>query len=154
VLYQQPQPQWQPTPNKALWVVLGIVGGVLLLVAAGVVLLVNVLGATTNQARDLAGRFTDLMISGETDNAYENYFAPSLQKDLPKEDFIAYFQDLELDASCEPTYSNLDSYRIDGKKVVQVRGVLACDGKNIEFEYVFEGNDGLKMTNVWMEPEA
>ena len=40
--------------RKALWIVLGIVGGVLLLVRVGVVVLLNVVGGATNQARGIA----------------------------------------------------------------------------------------------------
>ncbi|WP_309107011.1 hypothetical protein [Arthrobacter sp.] len=131
---------------------LGSVGGVVLLVAAGVVLLVNVLGATSDQAKDVADDFTRLMVSGETDNAYDNYLDSSFQQEVSKEDFIAGHQELELDASCEPSYDFVDSYKVDGTKYAEVWGVLACDAQDLEFEYFLEGKDQLKLTSVWIEP--
>ena len=151
--HPSPGPQASPLiPNRAGRIVLGSLGGVLLLVVAGVVLLVNVVGATTNQAKDLADDFTRLMVSGEAGNAYDNYLDASFQEEVAKEDFIAGHQELELDASCKPTYGGTDSYKEDGIKFAEVWGVLACDGKNLEFDYFFEGKDELKLTNVWFEP--
>lgn len=153
--YPQSQTQWPPPPagsKKALWIVLGSVGVVLLLIAAGVVLLVNVVGATTNQAKDVADDFTRLMVSGEADNAYDKYLDSSFRQEVSKEDFIAGHKELELDASCEPTYSGVESYKEDGTKFAEVWGVLICDDKDLEFEYFFEGRDQLKVTEVWIEP--
>ena len=131
---------------------LGSVAGVLLLVAAGVVLLINVVGATTNQAREAADEFTRLMVSGETDNAYDNYLHSSFKQAVSKQDFVAGHKELELDASCEPTYSGVNSHKVDGMKFAEVWGVLTCDDKDFEFEYFFEGKDQLKVTEAWIEP--
>ncbi|MGX9901769.1 hypothetical protein ACW0JT_21430 [Arthrobacter sp. SA17] len=116
------------------------------------VLLVNVLGATGDHAKDVADDFTSLMVSGETDNAYDNYLDSSFQQEISKEDFIAGHQELELDASCKPTYDFVDSYKVDGTKYAEVLGVLACDDKDFEFEYFLEGKNELKLTSVWIEP--
>ena len=114
--------------------------------------MVNVVGATSNQARDVADDFTRLMVAGETDNAYDKYLHSSFQQDVSKEDFIAAHKELELDASCEPTYSGVDSYKVDGTKYAEVWGVLTCDDKDLEFEYFLEGKNELKLTDAWIEP--
>ncbi|WP_461163364.1 hypothetical protein [Arthrobacter sp. R4-81] len=124
----------------------------MLLVAAGVVLLVNVLGATSDQAKNVADDFTRLMVSGETDNAYDNYLDSSFQQEVSKEDFIAGHQELQLGASCEPSYDFVDSYKVDGTKYAEVWGVLACDDQDLEFEYFLEGKNELKLTDVWIGP--
>ena len=146
----------QPPPKKsrkALWIVLGIVGGVLLLVTAGVVILINVVGGATNQARSLADDFTKLIIAGDVNGAYEKYLDPGLMQQISREEFAAGVQSLELDGTCKPNFSSLDVNSDNGANSAEVAGSIDCDTKRVELAYRFEGRDELKMVNIRLRPQ-
>ena len=156
----QPPPYYgspgQPPPKKsrkALWIVLGIVGGVLLLVAAGVVILLNVVGGATNQARGLADDFTKQIIAGDVNGAYEKYLDPALMEKISREEFAAGVQSLELDGSCKPNFSSLNVSTDNGANAADVEGSIDCDTKHVELAYRFEGHDELKMVNIRLRPQ-
>ena len=102
-----PAPGQEP---QELWIILGIAGGVLLLVVLGIIILVNVVGGATNQARGLADGFTKLVIAGDNP-AYDDYLDPALQEQLSKEDFIAGVESLEMDETCKPATTTSRSAR-------------------------------------------
>ena len=139
--------------RKALWIVLGIVGGVLLLVAAGVAILLNVVGGATNQARGIADDFTKLIIAGEVSTAYEKYLDPALMQKISPEEFAAGVQSLELDASCKPNFSSLNVSSSNGDNAADVAGSIDCDTKRVQLVYRFEGRDELKMVNIRLRPQ-
>jgi hypothetical protein len=148
----------EPPPVKGrrkLWVMLGVAGSVLLLVIAGVIILVNVAGSTTNRAKGLADNFTKLVIAGESSKAYDDYLDPALKEELTKEDFIAGIQSLQMDDSCKPAYDNLKTNSGNGAGAADVSGLITCDGdKKIDLAYRFEGKDELKMMNIRLKPKA
>ena len=139
--------------RKALWIVLGIVGGVLLLVAAGVVILLNVVGGATNQARGIADEFTKLIIAGDVNGAYEKYLDPALMEKISREEFAAGVQSLELDGSCKPNFSSLNVSSENGANAADVEGSIDCDTKSVDLVYRFEGRDELKMVNIRLRPQ-
>jgi hypothetical protein len=140
--------------RKALWIVLGIVGGVLLLTVVGVVLLVNLVGGATNKARGLADDFTKLVIAGNTDQAYDGFFDPALQDKISKEDFAQGVKSLELNDSCKPAYNDLKVSSENGNDSADVSGVISCDGKEVDLAYRFSGSGDLKMTSIRLKPKA
>jgi hypothetical protein len=146
----------QPPPlksRKALWIVLGIVGGVLLLAAAGVAILVSLVGGATNQARGLSDEFTRLIIAGDINTAYENYLDPALMQKLSREEFAAGVQSLGLDGSCKPTYSSVKVSSTNGANAAEIAGFIECSTKRVELAYRFEGRDELKVVNIRLRPE-
>ena len=146
----------QPPPKKsrkALWIVLGIVGGVLLLVTIGVVVLLNVVGGATNQARGIADDFTKLIIAGDVNSAYEKYLDPALMQQISREDFASGVQSLELDGTCKPTFSSLNVSSSNGANAADIEGSIDCDTKHVELAYRFEGRDELKMVNIRLRPQ-
>lgn len=161
---QPPQAPPGPTPppvpkppkksRKRRWIVLGIVGGVLLLVAIGASVLINFVGGATSKARDLADDFNKLIIAGDTGTAYDKYLDPALRDKLSRDDFIAGVRGLELDGSCKPHYTDLRVSSSNGTNGADVAGSLACDGKSIELAYRFEGGDELKMVDIRLRPPA
>ena len=126
----------------------------LLLVILGVVILVNVVGSATNQARGLADDFTKKVIAGDTSGAYDQYLDPALQKQLSKEAFISGVQSLEMDSSCKPAYTDLKVATENGVKSAEVVGQISCTGKKVDLAYRFEGTDKLLMTNIKLRPAA
>ena len=137
-----------------MWIILGVVGGVVLLGIIGIIVLVNVLGGATNQARGLADGFTKLVIAGDSSTAYEEYLDPALQEQLSKEDFIAGVESLEMDETCEPAYNDLKVSSENGNNAADIAGVITCDGGQVDLAYRFEGTDELKMTNIKLRPKA
>lgn len=146
----------QPPPRsrRKLWIILAGAGGVLLLVVLGIVILVNVVGSATNQARGLADGFTKLVLAGDSSKAYDEYLDPALQEQLSKEAFIEGVNSLEMDETCTPDYSDLKVATENGVKSADVAGLITCDGKNVDLAYRFEGTDDLKMTNIKLRPAA
>ncbi|CAI3795376.1 hypothetical protein NKCBBBOE_01299 [Pseudarthrobacter sp. MM222] len=147
----------QHAPGKSrppLWMVLGMVGGFLLLVAIGVVTLMNFVGGATNKAKDLADDFNALIITGDTGTAYDKHLGPALREKLTKEDFTAGVRGLELNGSCKPNYTELRASSGNGAKGADVAGSLDCDGKTIELAYRFEGTGELNMVNIRLKPQA
>jgi len=140
--------------RRKLWIILGSIGGVLLLVIIGVVILVNIVGSATNQARGLADDFTKKVIAGDTSGAYDEYLDPALQKQLSKEAFISGVQSLEMDSSCQPSYNNLKVATDNGVKSAEVVGQISCTGKKVDLAYKFEGTDQLRMTNIKLRPAS
>ena len=149
-------PGEQPPAKKRrkLWIVLTAVGAVLLLVVAGIIILVNVVGGATNHARGLADGFTKLVIAGESSKAYDEYLDPLLQRQLSKEAFITGVDSLEMDGSCKPSYDSLKVSTEDGVNAADVAGVITCDGKQVDLAYRFEGAGDMKMTNIKLRPKA
>ncbi|MGO4805700.1 hypothetical protein AB4089_11295 [Arthrobacter sp. 2MCAF15] len=146
----------QPPPKKsrkALWIVLGIVGGVLLLVTVGVVVLLNVVGGATNHARGIADDFTKLIIAGNLNSAYDKYLDPALMEKISREEFATGVQSLELDGSCKPNFSSLNVSSNNGANAADVAGSIDCDTKHVELTYRFEGRDELKMVNIRLRPQ-
>ena len=139
--------------HKALWIVLGIVGSVLLLVAVGGVILINVVGGATNQARGIADEFTKLIIAGDVNNAYENYLDPALKEKLSREEFALGVQGLGLDSSCKPNYSSVNVSSKNGSNSADIAGSIDCDTKRVELIYRFEGLHELKMVNIRLRPQ-
>jgi hypothetical protein len=140
--------------RKGFWIVLGIVGGVLLLVAVGVTLLVNLVGGATRHASDLADDFTKLVISGETDKAYNDFMDPALKQQLSREDFTSGVRSLNLDPSCTTSYDDLKVNAENGTNIADVAGLIQCDGKDIELVYRFAGKDELKMVTIRLRPKT
>ena len=125
----------------------------LLLVAAGVVILLSVVGGATNQARGLADDFTKQIIAGDVNGAYEKYLDPALMEKISREEFAAGVQSLELDASCKPNYSSLNVSTDNGANSADVAGSIDCATKHVELAYRFEGRDELKMVNIRLRPQ-
>ncbi|MDQ1596468.1 MAG: hypothetical protein QOH40_3024 [Arthrobacter pascens] len=150
------QPPIQPPAQsrKGLWIVLGIVGGVLLLVAVGVALLLNLVGGATRQASDLADSFTKLVISGETGKAYDDFLDPALKQQLSRETFESGVQSLNLDPSCTTAFDDLKVSGQDGSNIADVVGVIQCDGRDVELVYRFSGTDDLKMVTIRLKPKG
>ncbi len=142
------------TSRQKLWIVLGIAGGVLLLAIVGVVLLVNLVGGATNQARGLADDFTQRVIAGDTDKAYDDFLDPALQDKLSKEEFAAGVQSLELNNTCKPSYNDVKVSTENGNNSADVAGVITCDGKEVDLAYRFDGNKDMKMINIKLRPKA
>ncbi|UUL75913.1 hypothetical protein NG819_17940 [Pseudarthrobacter sp. Fe7] len=140
--------------RRKLWIILGSIGGVLLLVILGVVILVNVVGSATNQAKGLADDFTKRVIAGDSSGAYDQYLDPALQKQLSKESFISGVKSLEMDSSCQPAYNNLKVATDNGVKSAEVVGQISCTGKKVDLAYRFEGTDQMRMTNIKLRPAA
>ncbi|MFF1254020.1 hypothetical protein ACFVYC_16190 [Pseudarthrobacter sp. NPDC058329] len=147
--------QHPPAKNRRkLWIILAGIGGVLLLVVLGIVILINVAGSATNQARGLADGFTKMVIGGQSSQAYDEYLDPALKEQLSKEAFIAGVDTLEMDESCKPTYNDLQVSTDNGVKAADVAGVITCGGKEVDLAYRFEGTEDLKMTNIKLRPKA
>jgi hypothetical protein len=149
-------PGEEPPAKKRpkLWIILTAIGGVLLLVVIGIVILVNVAGSATNQAKGLADGFTKLVIAGNSSKAYDDYLDPALQEQLSKETFIAGVESLEMDQNCKPAYNEVQVGTENGVKSADILGLITCDGKNVDLAYKFEGTDDLKMTNIKLRPAA
>ena len=157
--YSDPSPFGLPgqppaKDRKKLWVILGIAGGVVLLAVVGILVLFNVFGGATNQARGLADGFTKLVIAGESSKAYDDYLDPALQEQLPKEDFIAGVKSLEMNDTCKPAYNDVKVTSENGVNAADIAGVITCDGQQIDLAYRFEGKDELKMTNIKLRPKT
>jgi len=151
----EPPPQRsRQRSRRKLWIILGSIGGVLLLVTIGIVILVNIVGSATNQARGLADDFTKKVIAGDTSGAYDEYLDPALQEQLSKEAFISGVKSLEMDSSCQPAYNNLKVATENGVKSAEVVGQITCTGKKVDLAYKFEGRDQLRMVNLKLRPAA
>lgn len=140
--------------RRKLWTILGIAAGVLLLAVLGVIILLSVVNAATNQARGLADGFTKLVISGDSSKAYDDYLDPALKEQLSKEAFIAGVKTLEMDSSCQPAYNNVKAGTENNTKSADITGLITCDGdRKIDLVYRFEG-EALKMVNIKLKPQA
>ncbi|QCP00615.1 hypothetical protein FCN77_07840 [Arthrobacter sp. 24S4-2] len=140
--------------RRKVWIVLGIAGGVLLLAIVGVVLLVNLVGGATSKARGLADDFTQRVIAGDTDKAYDDFLDPALQDKLSKEEFAAGVQSLELNNTCKPSYNDVKVSTENGNNSADVAGIITCDGKEVDLAYRFDGNKDMKMINIKLRPKA
>ena len=148
-------PGHPPARNrKKLWTVLGIAGGVVVLAIIGIVVLFNILGSATNQARGLADGFTKLVIAGDSSKAYDDYLDPALQDQLPKEDFIEGVKSLNMDDTCKPAYNDVKVTSENGINAADIAGVISCDGQQVDLAYRFEGTDDPKITNIKLRPKA
>jgi hypothetical protein len=151
--YRPPEPGQPPADNRRKhWTVLGIAGGAVLLAAAGGVLLVNLLGGATGKAQGLADDFTQLVITGDTDTAYDDYLDPALQDKLSKEEFAAGVQSLGLNDTCKPAINGVSNE--NGNNAADVQGVISCDGKEVDLAYRFDGNNDMKMITIKLRPKA
>lgn len=146
-------PDEQPRRPKTLWPGLGILGGVLLLAIVGVVLF-NFMGGASSKANDLADDFTQLVIAGDTDKAYDDFLDPALQEKLSKEEFAAGVQSLELNDTCKPTYNDSEVRSENGSNTADVAGVIGCDGKEVDLAYSFDSDRDMKMINIKLRPKA
>ena len=146
--------QQPPARSRKKWILLGIAGGVLLLVIAGGVFVFNLVGGATNKARNLADDFTQLVIAGDTDKAYDDFLDPALQEQLSKEQFAAGVQSLELNETCKPTYNDLKVSSENGNNTADVAGVIGCDGKEVDLAYRFDNDRDIKMINIKLRPKA
>jgi hypothetical protein len=143
-----------PAKNrKLLWIILGVVGAVLVLIVVGVIVLVNVVGSATNRARAISDDFTRLIVSGQSEQAYDQYMHPALTQSLSKADFVAGVTGLGLDNSCKPHYDSVNVSSTNGASTAEVAGTLQCEGRNFELRYSFEGND-LKMNAIRLQPQG
>ncbi|MFJ6536530.1 hypothetical protein ACIQH5_09875 [Paenarthrobacter sp. NPDC091711] len=158
---QYPQDQYSQHPygqqppkksRKVLWIVLSIVAGVIVLAVVGVLLLVNLVGNATSKARTLADEFTNLVVSGQTEQAYDNYLSQPLKDELDKQSFVDGIASLNLDSSCKPNYNSVSVNSENGNNKANLAGTLQCDGKTINLQYVFEGTDDLKMSSIRLRP--
>jgi hypothetical protein len=140
--------------RKALWIVLGVMGSVLLLVTVGGIILINVVGGATNQARAIADDFTRLIIAGDVTNAYENYLDPALKEKLSQEEFTLGVHGLGLDDSCKPNYASVNVSSKNGANSADVAGSIDCATKTVELLYRFEGVNELKMVNIRLRPQT
>ncbi|WP_165478275.1 hypothetical protein [Arthrobacter sp. S39] len=140
--------------RKKLWIILGIAGGVVLLAVVGMIVLFNVFGGATNQARGLADGFTKLVIAGDSSKAYDDYLDPALQEQLSKEDFLAGVESLKMNDTCKPAYNDVKAASDNGVNSADIAGVITCDGQQIDLAYRFEGTDDLKMTNIKLRPKT
>lgn len=138
--------------RKVLWIVLSIVAGVIVLAVVGVLLLVNLVGNATSKARSLADEFTNLVVSGQTEQAYDNYLSQPLKDELDKQSFMDGIASLELDSSCKPNYNSVNVNNNNGNNKADLSGALQCDGKTIDLHYVFEGSNDLKMSSIRLRP--
>lgn len=165
---QNPYPQSQYAPGqypggpygqlppkksrKVLWIVLGIVAGVIVLAVVGILIFVNLVGNATSKARSLADEFTSLVVSGQTEQAYDNYLSQPLKDELDKQSFIDGIASLRLDSSCKPNYNSVNVKSNNGNNTADLAGKLQCDGKTIDLQYVFEGSNDLKMSSIRLRP--
>ena len=140
--------------RRKLWVILGVIGGVLLLVIVGVIIIFNLVGGASNKAKGLAENFTNLVIAGESSKAYDDYLDPELQKQLTKEEFIDGVESLKMDGTCKPAYDDIKVSSENGTNAADIAGVITCDGKEVELAYRFEGKDELKMINIKLKPKT
>lgn len=138
--------------RKVLWIVLSIVAGVIVLAVVGVLVLVNVVGNATSKARSLADEFTNLVVSGQTEKAYDDYLHQALKDELDKQSFIDGIASLELDDSCKPNYNSVSMNSENGNNKADIAGTLQCNGKSIDLKYVFEGTNDLKMSSIRLRP--
>lgn len=135
-----------------LWIVLSIVAGVIVLAVVGVLILVNLVGNATSKARSLADEFTNLVVQGETERAYDNYLSQPLKDQLDKQSFLDGIASLELDSSCKPNYNSVSVNSENGNNKADLAGTLQCDGKAIELQYIFEGSNDLKISSILLRP--
>lgn len=140
--------------RRKLWLTLGIVGGALLLAIVGVVLLANLVGGATSNARGLADDFTKLVIAGDTDKAYDDFLDPALQDKLSREEFAAGVQSLQLNDTCKPGYNDFKVNTENGNNSADVAGVITCDGKEVDIAYRFDANKDMKMISIKLRPKA
>jgi hypothetical protein len=146
-------PDQQPAGNRRKWIVPGVAGGVLLLLIAGGVSVFNLVSSATNKANDLADDFTQLVIAGDTDKAYDDFLDPALQEKLSKEEFAAGVQSLELNDTCKPTYNDSEVRNENGNNTADVAGVIGCDGKQVNLAYSFDSDRDMKMINIKLRPK-
>jgi hypothetical protein len=146
--------QQPPARSRKKWILVGIAGGVLLLVIAGGVFVFNLVGGATNKARNLADDFTQLVIAGDTDKAYDDFLDPALQEKLSKEEFAAGVQSLDLNDTCKPTYNDFKVSSENGNNTADVAGVIGCDGKEVDLAYRFDSDRDMKMINIKLRPKA
>ncbi|MCA4133733.1 hypothetical protein [Arthrobacter sp. M4] len=155
--YGRPYGAPYPAPRKSrkgLWIALGIVGGVVVLAVIGVLVLVGLIGNSTGKARQTADDFTNLLIKGRTDEAYDKYLDPALMENLSREDFNSGIASLALDDSCKANYGIINVSSQNGNNAADVAGDLNCSGKTIDLAYRFEGRDQLKMMSIRLRPKA
>lgn len=139
--------------RKVLWIVLGVVGAVVILAVVGVVLLVNLVFNATGKVKSQAEEFTNLLLKGQTDEAYDRFLTDSLKDDLPKATFIRGINGLELSDSCKSSYNSVNVQSTNGVNHSEITGTLDCSGRTIEIKYGFVGNEG-KMDAIRIRPRS
>lgn len=143
----------KPKSRKLLWIILGAVGAVVVLVVVGVVLLVNLVGNATGKVKGQAEEFTNLLLNGRNDEAYDRFLTDSLKDDLSKASFIRGINGLELSDSCKASYNSINVESKNGVNHSEITGTLDCDGRTIELKYGFVGNEG-KMDAIRIKPRS
>ncbi|CAM3080548.1 hypothetical protein PSET11_02507 [Arthrobacter ulcerisalmonis] len=129
-------------------------GAVLALVLVGVLVLVNIVGDATSQAKSQADDFTKLVIAGESSKAYDDFLDPALQKQISKESFVEGVASLDMDDTCKQSYNSVNVANENDSKSADFAGVITCDGKTIDLGYRFEGTDQLKITEIKLRPAS
>ncbi|MGR0158282.1 hypothetical protein [Paenarthrobacter nitroguajacolicus] len=135
-----------------LWIVLSVVAGVIVLAVVGILVLVNLVGNATSKARSLADEFTNLVVSGQSEQAYDNYLSQPLKDELDKQSFVDGIASLGLDSSCKPNYNSVSVNSENGNNKAELAGKLQCDSKTIDLQYIFEGTNDLKMSTIALRP--
>jgi phosphopantothenate synthetase len=123
------------------------------LVIVGVIVLFNVVGGATSQSRGLADDFTQLVIAGDTDEAFD-YLDPELQVKISKQAFEDGVAGLKLNDTCKQSYNDVKVSSKNGANSADIAGLITCDGdRKIELSYRFEGRDELKLVNLRLRPQ-
>ncbi len=146
---QPPAPA--PKSRKTLWIVLSVVGAVVVLAVVGVVLLVNLVGNATGKVRAQAEEFTNLLLKGSNEEAYDRFLTDSLKENLSKDSFTQGINGLDLSDSCKANYNSINAESKNGVNRTEISGTLDCNGRTIELTYGFVGKDG-KMDTIRIKP--
>ena len=147
----QPPPQ---KSRKALWIVLGIVGGVLLLVAAG--------AAPPSWSAWWAEPPTRPGARGRIHEADHRRRGQHRLREVPgpgphAEDFPGGVRRRGAEPGAgrqlQTYFSSLKVSSNNGANAADVAGSIDCATKQVELAYRFEGRDELKMVNIRLRPE-
>jgi len=140
-----------PKSRKTLWILLGVIGGVVILAVVGLVLLFSLVGNATGKAKGQAEEFTKLLVEGQNEEAYDGYLTDALKENISKSRFVRGIAGLELNSNCKANYNSVSSSSKNGRAEAEVSGTLDCDGRIIDLEYRFVGDD-LKMNDIKVKP--
>jgi hypothetical protein len=140
-----------PKSRKTLWILLGVIGGVVILAVVGLVLLFSLVGNATGKAKGQAEEFTRLLVEGQHEEAYDGYLTDALKENISKSRFVRGIAGLDLDNSCKANYNSVSSSSENGRAEAEVSGTLDCDGRIIDLEYRFVGDD-LKINDIKVKP--